>query len=237
MKPYISDVFFCACLSLLESLRKVSSFGDRGWGGECWPGPSNWIKGGKLHLLTMLSLKICCRILSLRTDIIHNNSSFGFFRNGRMMFLRPLNEGVGSFLVFLKVVLVTACWKWSPCWCRRSFVPTKPRRCSTPSNPQMLWRFRWGSSRFLGAGMATIKNRSRAKNLFFVVTLKSKHIWKWKVKHSKKECPSYWAFYSLNHRTHWIMIVGRWLHCGRVGSPTIAGRKNATVFYIFWCFR
>jgi len=23
----------------------------------------------------------------------------------------------------------------------------------------------------------------------------------------------------LNHRTHWIMIVGRWLHCGRVGSP------------------
>lgn len=82
MKPYIYIYilvmfFFCACLSLLESLRQVISFGDRGWG-ECWPGPSNWIKGVSC-ISRCFRWKCCCRILSLRTDIIHNNSSFGFF--------------------------------------------------------------------------------------------------------------------------------------------------------------
>ena len=61
--------FFCACLSLLESLRQVISFGDGGWG-ECWPGPSNWIKGVSC-ISSRISLKICCIILSLRTDIRH----------------------------------------------------------------------------------------------------------------------------------------------------------------------
>ena len=55
----------------------VSSFADRGMRLE-GPGPSNWIKGAKVPLLTMRkSLFIYCRILSLRTDMDDNGSLLG----------------------------------------------------------------------------------------------------------------------------------------------------------------
>ena len=80
------------------------------------------------------------------------------------------------------------------------------------------WNGSWGCHK---------KNRSRAeKSIFSLFTLKSKHIWKWKVKHSRKNDLLIWAFYSLNHRTHWIMIVGRWRHCGRVGSMPLPLRLS-----------
>ena len=91
MKPYISDVFFCACLSLLESLRKVSSFGDRGWG-ECGPGPSNWIKGVSCISSRCFRWKCCCRILSLRTDMEETIVLLVFPMD--LWWLRPLNECV-----------------------------------------------------------------------------------------------------------------------------------------------
>lgn len=96
-------------------------------------------------------------------------------------------------------------------------------------------RFSWGSSRGIGSWDGHKNNRSRAKNLYFVVTLKSKHmeVEIWNI--AERNALLIWAFSLIESSDS--LDYDCWTLASLRASRVNAIAAVATVFYIFWCFR